>query len=111
MTLGAIFMLRLRANFRVDKPARFCYTAFCCAGVAHLVERHLAKVEVAGSSPVARSTSEQSLLRSVSRRALSGSALKLRSASLLPLLQLEPAALGFELVGVRGGRFGRLLRL
>ena len=25
------------------------------AGVAHLVERHLAKVEVAGSSPVARS--------------------------------------------------------
>ena len=27
----------------------------CCAGVAHLVERHLAKVEVAGSSPVARS--------------------------------------------------------
>ena len=26
------------------------------AGVAHLVERHLAKVEVAGSSPVARST-------------------------------------------------------
>ena len=56
MTLGAIFMLRLRANFRVDKPARFCYTAFCCAGVAHLVERHLAKVEVAGSSPVARST-------------------------------------------------------
>ena len=28
------------------------------AGVAHLVERHLAKVEVAGSSPVARSTNE-----------------------------------------------------
>ena len=28
------------------------------AGVAHLVERHLAKVEVAGSSPVARSTKE-----------------------------------------------------
>ena len=25
------------------------------AGVAHLVERHLAKVEVAGSSPVTRS--------------------------------------------------------
>ena len=28
------------------------------AGVAHLVERHLAKVEVAGSSPVARSTKD-----------------------------------------------------
>ena len=28
------------------------------AGVAHLVERHLAKVEVAGSSPVARSTND-----------------------------------------------------
>ena len=26
-----------------------------CAGVAHLVERHLAKVEVEGSSPFARS--------------------------------------------------------
>ena len=33
----------------------FCYTQYCSAGVAHLVERHLAKVEVAGSSPVARS--------------------------------------------------------
>ena len=32
---------------------RFCRSL---AGVAHLVERHLAKVEVAGSSPVARST-------------------------------------------------------
>ena len=32
-----------------------CYTLPCSAGVAHLVERHLAKVEVAGSSPVARS--------------------------------------------------------
>ena len=29
------------------------------AGVAHLVERHLAKVEVAGSSPVARSKLKQ----------------------------------------------------
>ena len=32
------------------------------AGVAHLVERHLAKVEVAGSSPVARSKLKQSFL-------------------------------------------------
>ena len=30
------------------------YTSF--ADLAHLVERHLAKVEVAGSSPVIRST-------------------------------------------------------
>ena len=29
------------------------------AGVAHLVERHLAKVEVAGSSPVARSKKDR----------------------------------------------------
>ena len=29
------------------------------AGVAHLVERHLAKVEVAGSSPVARSIKKE----------------------------------------------------
>ena len=32
-----------------------CYNLPCSAGVAHLGERHLAKVEVAGSSPVARS--------------------------------------------------------
>ena len=31
------------------------------AGVAHLVERHLAKVEVAGSSPVARSRTKKSV--------------------------------------------------
>ena len=30
-----------------------------CAAVAHLVERHLAKVEVASSSLVARSTNEK----------------------------------------------------
>ena len=31
------------------------YNNYCCAGVAHLVERDLAKVEVASSSLVARS--------------------------------------------------------
>ena len=31
------------------------YKQMECAAVAHLVERHLAKVEVAGSSPVIRS--------------------------------------------------------
>ena len=33
----------------------FCYNTFCSAGVAHPVERHLAKVEVASSSLVTRS--------------------------------------------------------
>ena len=32
-----------------------CYDNICSAGLAHLVERHLAKVEVASSSLVARS--------------------------------------------------------
>ena len=32
-----------------------CYNTFCSAGVAHPVERHLAKVEVASSSLVTRS--------------------------------------------------------
>ena len=32
-----------------------CYNTSCSAGVAHLVERHLAKVEVASSSLVTRS--------------------------------------------------------
>ena len=39
---------------------KICYTQYCSAGVAHLVERHLAKVEVAGSSPVARSKHDRS---------------------------------------------------
>ena len=33
----------------------FCYNTTCSAGVAHPVERHLAKVEVASSSLVTRS--------------------------------------------------------
>ena len=32
-----------------------------CAGIAHLVERHLAKVEVASSSLVARSKAKQDI--------------------------------------------------
>ena len=39
--------------------------AFRSASVAHLVERHLAKVEVASSSLVTRSKTERSPLRSV----------------------------------------------
>ena len=39
----------------LDRTGRSCYNTFCSAGLAHLVERHLAKVEVASSSLVARS--------------------------------------------------------
>ena len=39
----------------LDKGLGLCYTYPCSAGVAHPVERHLAKVEVASSSLVARS--------------------------------------------------------
>ena len=39
----------------LDKGEKVCYYYQCSAGVAHLVERHLAKVEVASSSLVARS--------------------------------------------------------
>ena len=38
-----------------DKRPLPCYNTKADAGVAHLVERHLAKVEVASSSLVARS--------------------------------------------------------
>ena len=44
---------------------RACYTLYCSAGVAHLVERHLAKVEVASSSLVARSKKETDLQKQV----------------------------------------------
>ena len=43
------------SSISLDRSGWPCYNMPCCAGVAHLVERHLAKVEVAGSSPVARS--------------------------------------------------------
>ena len=39
----------------LDKDETFWYYNPCSAGLAHLVERHLAKVEVASSSLVARS--------------------------------------------------------
>ena len=41
----------------LDKKKLLCYSKYRSAGVAHLVERHLAKVEVASSSLVARSIS------------------------------------------------------
>ena len=39
----------------LDKDETFWYYNPCSAGLAHLVERHLAKVEVASSCLVARS--------------------------------------------------------
>ena len=39
----------------LDKPLGVCYYNKALADVAHLVERHLAKVEVASSSLVIRS--------------------------------------------------------
>ena len=39
---------------------RICYNTSCSAGVAHPVERHLAKVEVASSSLVTRSINSPS---------------------------------------------------
>ena len=39
-----------------------CYNTSCSAGVAHLVERHLAKVEVASSSLVTRSRKREMLM-------------------------------------------------
>ena len=44
----------------LDRTGRSCYNTFCSAGLAHLVERHLAKVEVASSSLVARSRKDHS---------------------------------------------------
>ena len=43
----------------LDRTGRSCYNTSCSAGLAHLVERHLAKVEVASSSLVARSRVKQ----------------------------------------------------
>ena len=45
----------------LDKATFICYSSICSAGVAHLVERHLAKVEVASSSLVARSIKEENV--------------------------------------------------
>ena len=39
---------------------RICYISEVIAGIAQLVERNLAKVDVAGSSPVSRSKNEMS---------------------------------------------------
>ena len=52
---------REKLKFRLDKRDAVWYYLNCSAGVAHLVERHLAKVEVASSSLVARSMLKQDI--------------------------------------------------
>ena len=49
------------AEKRLDNSPSMPYNNYCCAGVAHLVERDLAKVEVASSSLVARSKKETTI--------------------------------------------------
>jgi hypothetical protein len=61
-----------------------------CAGIAQLVERNLAKVEVAGSNPVSRSTPR---LGSVAEWACSGLQLRVRRFDSGPSLQYPPAPL------------------
>ena len=48
-----------KCKITLDKAQIICYSTNCSAGVAHLVERHLAKVEVASSSLVARSKKQR----------------------------------------------------
>ena len=48
-------------NFFLTKASLFAIISLAVADVAHPVERHLAKVEVAGSSPVIRSKSKVSV--------------------------------------------------
>ena len=58
----SLAMLRREySKFPLDKSAIYGRIALADAGIAHPVERHLAKVEVASSSLVARSN--KSLLR------------------------------------------------
>ena len=49
-------------RFRSEAPVKETQPGFQYAAVAHLVERHLAKVEVASSSLVGRSITEQQQL-------------------------------------------------
>ena len=50
-------------RFRSEAPAKEIQQGFQYAAVAHLVERHLAKVEVASSSLVGRSNTKPSLMQ------------------------------------------------
>ena len=50
---------RRNAIFFLDLPKTNDYISISFAGIAQLVERNLAKVDVAGSSPVSRSAKAQ----------------------------------------------------
>ena len=45
----------VKVNCQLAKKGLFCYICPTNAGIAQLVERNLAKVDVAGSNPVSRS--------------------------------------------------------
>ena len=50
-----IFLCRIGENEKLAVPKLNCYISPTNAGIAQLVERNLAKVDVAGSNPVSRS--------------------------------------------------------
>lgn len=53
---------RLTRAMQLDNMGRLCKMRILAAGVAQLVERNLAKVEVAGPSPVFRSENQRSAI-------------------------------------------------
>ena len=61
----------------------FCYNGTCSAGVAHPVERHLAKVEVASSSLVTRSNKNATFVYQTNVAFLSDAFLAERDAHLV----------------------------
>ena len=53
--VGFFTITRTKITFSIDFSSLLCYNINVNADLAHLVERNLAKVEVAGSIPVIRS--------------------------------------------------------
>ena len=58
------------AIFFLDLPKTNDYISSSSAGIAQLVERNLAKVDVAGSSPVSRSAKAQRVAKTTRVQAL-----------------------------------------
>ena len=56
--LGRRILIRQQSEKTLAECKRFWYISNVHAGIAQLVERNLAKVEVAGPSPVSRSKYE-----------------------------------------------------
>ena len=65
MVAQLVRALACHARGRGFEPHPSRHTSKILADLAHLVERHLAKVEVAGSSPVIRSKKEEPPIRVV----------------------------------------------